>query len=191
MPKSVLYDEAEVIHRTTQLFWKKGYYATSMQDIVDCTGLNRSSLYNSFGDKFGLFKACLVHYKVVQNEFTRGLLKDQQSAKESLISLFKGIESDIKSSTSKGCFISNCIPELGAVDGEVRDFLIENKDSMLAVFEQLICQAQIEKDIAPDKNAKHLAIFLFSSLQGIRLTGIIETDKEAITAIREQILKNI
>ena len=66
MPKSILFDRDETIAKVTSLFWEKGYHATSMQDLVDVTGLNRSSIYNSFGDKYNLFIESLKHYKKEQ-----------------------------------------------------------------------------------------------------------------------------
>lgn len=191
MPKSVLYDEAEVIHRVTNLFWEKGYHATSMQDIVDVSGLNRSSLYNSFGDKYRLFEVCLHNYQGEQTKITNKLINKGKSGKESLVSLFIGIKNDILTHPNKGCFLSNCLTEMGKNDGEVRNFLIDNKDGMISTFSKLIRTAQLDGEIDKDKNAEHLALFLFSNLHGLRLTGIIESDNTAIEAITEQVLQNL
>ena len=59
MPKTITFDRTEVVQNVMELFWKKGYNGTSMQDLVDVTGLNRSSFYNTFGDKFSLFEEAL------------------------------------------------------------------------------------------------------------------------------------
>ena len=49
MPKLETFDKVQVIDKAMYLFHAKGYHLTSMQDLVDATGLNRSSIYNSFG----------------------------------------------------------------------------------------------------------------------------------------------
>ncbi len=56
------FDEAEVLERAVELFWARGYQATSVQDIVDHVGVNRQSLYNEFGGKDALFLAALRRY---------------------------------------------------------------------------------------------------------------------------------
>src|SRR5580704_6669302 len=56
------FDRNEVLERAMAQFWKRGYEATSIQDLVEATGINRGSIYGTFGDKKGLFLAVLDHY---------------------------------------------------------------------------------------------------------------------------------
>jgi len=56
------YDREEVLEKTTVLFWEKGFEATSMNDIVTRTGVQKFSIYNEFGDKEKLFLACMDHF---------------------------------------------------------------------------------------------------------------------------------
>ena len=66
MPKSVTFDTENVMENVMELFWRKGYNGTSMQELVNATGLNRSSLYNTYGDKFSLFEQAIQGYSVRQ-----------------------------------------------------------------------------------------------------------------------------
>ena len=56
------FDEEAVLDALTALFWRQGYEATSMADIVEASGLNKSSLYNTFGSKQELFATILDRY---------------------------------------------------------------------------------------------------------------------------------
>lgn len=56
------YDRETVLAAARDLFWERGYDATSITDLEQCTGLNRSSLYQEFGSKDGLFEAALACY---------------------------------------------------------------------------------------------------------------------------------
>lgn len=58
------FDHDAVVDRAMMLFWRKGYGATSIQDLESATRLRRGSLYNAFGDKQGLFVAALKRYEV-------------------------------------------------------------------------------------------------------------------------------
>ena len=139
MPKSVLFDREKVIEDVMKLFWKKGYNGTSMQDLVDVSGLNRSSLYNTFGDKFSLFQESLAHYQTVQQNYLNGFLKDFKSPKEAIHSLFRGIQEEVAEGKSEdGCMISNCISELGNVDNRLNDFLVANKEQVVITLQKLI-----------------------------------------------------
>ena len=51
------FDRHEVLDRAMAVFWKRGYEATSIQDLLEATGINRGSLYATFGNKQQLFLA--------------------------------------------------------------------------------------------------------------------------------------
>ena len=59
MPRTKNFDPAEVLEKAKNLFWEKGYYATSMQDLVDTLGINRASMYDTYGGKDQLFAKAL------------------------------------------------------------------------------------------------------------------------------------
>src|ERR1700730_18540233 len=56
------FNRSEVLDRAMTLFWNRGYEATSIQHLVEATGINRGSIYGTFGQKKGLFLAVLDHY---------------------------------------------------------------------------------------------------------------------------------
>src|SRR5262245_32934749 len=57
------FDVDDALDRATEVFWKRGYEATSVQDLVDALGVNRASLYATFGDKAQLFSAVIDRYR--------------------------------------------------------------------------------------------------------------------------------
>ena len=57
------FDHDTVVDRAMMLFWRRGYGRTSIQDLEKATRLRRGSLYNTFGDKQGLFVAALKRYE--------------------------------------------------------------------------------------------------------------------------------
>ncbi len=56
------FDEDSVLEAAMEVFWRKGYEATSLADLCDCTGLHKGSLYQTFGSKHDLFMKALKHY---------------------------------------------------------------------------------------------------------------------------------
>ena len=188
MPKSVLFDKEDTIAKVTNLFWEKGYHATSMQDLVDATGLNRSSIYNTYGDKYNLFVEALKHYQLYQNELLAKAKKSTNSPKEVIKQLFNATWEKLNEANSKGCFLSNCATEMSNSDPQIKKFLLDNKSQMVAIFKLLIEAAQAMDEVDKEKDAELLANYLFSSLQGIRVTSMIDNDPKHIKGIAEQTL---
>jgi len=188
MPKSVTFDREQVVRNVMDLFWKKGYNGTSMQDLVDVTGLNRSSFYNSFGDKFSLFEESLTYYQTLQLDHLSHTLVGYKSPKEAISSLLKGISDDVAQGDQKGCMISNCIAELSADHPKVKTFLVSHKERVVNIFLSLIQKAQTLGEIDSDKDSKTLALYLFMSLHGLRITSMLDTELEGVT---DQIINSL
>ena len=97
MAKPESFDRVDIIEKVTKVFWTKGYNGTSMQDIVDATGLNRSSIYNSFGDKHSLYLDTLKHYKKQAHKHSISNIINK-SPKDAIRNIF---ESNLLKSDSK------------------------------------------------------------------------------------------
>ncbi len=62
MARKKEFDPEERMEKARDLFWEKGYNATSMEDLVQTMGLNRGSIYDTYGDKHSLYLQCLGNY---------------------------------------------------------------------------------------------------------------------------------
>lgn len=190
MPKSALYDKEQVLQSALDLFWQKGYHGASMQDLVDGTGLNRSSIYNSFGDKFGLYLATLDYYSQLQNQQTHKIMVGSDSAIQVIRNLLMGpLESPEKQSA--GCFWVSCTTEFAESDPTIHSKIIQNKERMVQLLANLVVQAQEEGDLSPDTNPQQTALYLFSSIQGMRLTTLTESDPQKLASLAEHIVKSL
>lgn len=192
MPKTESFDREEVMDKAMNLFWRKGYNGTSMQDLVDATELNRSSIYNTFGDKFSLFVESLKRYQRIERTKLHEYLIKEKSPKDALRMFFDGIvDRIVKDSEHKGCYLTNCTAELSAVDSNTKGLLLENQDAMLHLFEDLLENAYGNGEISDKVSVKGLALYLFSSLQGMRITSMLMTDKKALKGLVDNIFKTI
>ena len=64
MARTKEFDRDDVVNKAINVFWSKGFEATSIQDLVDAMGINRGSIYDTFGDKAGLFEVAIYHYQI-------------------------------------------------------------------------------------------------------------------------------
>ena len=107
------FDEEAVLDRLTELFWDKGYEATSMADILDASGLQKSSLYNAFGSKDALFRKILSRYIETRMEAFADMAEAHNQADISALHAFLDA---VFSFGRAGCLAVNTTTELGASD---------------------------------------------------------------------------
>lgn len=62
MARTLAFDRAEVVRQARAVFWSRGYESAAIPELEAATGLSRSSIYNSFGSKRGLFDAAVDSY---------------------------------------------------------------------------------------------------------------------------------
>ena len=77
MARPVEFDEDKVLTNAMEQFWKEGYEASSVRKLLDCTGINRGTLYNSFGDKDTFFRTCVEHYNLIVQKQIESSLRDE------------------------------------------------------------------------------------------------------------------
>ena len=192
MPKTALFDKEAVIEKAMHLFWKKGYHATSMQDLVEVMGINRSSIYNSFGDKFGLYLKSLKHYQSRERSQAHYYLLQSKSPLQAIRKFLEGIIEAILADKSKmGCYISNCTTEFAHTDSPVRKFLEDNQSNLLQLLKDILATGQETGEITTRQTPEALALYLFSSIHGLRLTGMLIQDKKMLYPLTDNILASL
>lgn len=165
MTKNKIFNKTTAIKKVTALFYKKGYFATSMQDIVDATKLNRSSIYNSFGSKLELFVEC---FKLNDAKYKRDIQKIIISQENAIKSLHAVFELSIKENNN-GYLIPNYIPEMKNDEPIIKKMVISQQEYMLQLFEDIIKKGQRSGNINNSKSERQYALFLLSSFQGLKV----------------------
>ena len=113
MARPVEFDENKVLTNAMEQFWKEGYEASSVQKLLDCTGINRGTLYNSFGDKDTFFKSCLDQYNsIVNTQIAASLKNDKLNAWDAIATFFDEAVIDVSNKhRSMGCLLVNSLCE--------------------------------------------------------------------------------
>ena len=189
MPKTELFNKEAVLDSAMHLFWRKGYHATSMQDLVEAMGINRSSIYNTFGDKFALYLESLKRYQSLERSQAHRYLLQSNSPMEAIKKFIEGIIEAIMVDKDKvGCYISNCTTEFAHADSPVRKFLDDNQSSLRQLFKDILIKGQETGEISKRQSPDALALYLFSNIQGMRLTGMIINDRKLLRTLTDNIL---
>jgi TetR/AcrR family transcriptional repressor of nem operon len=115
--------EHEVLERTVETFWASGYEAVSIDELVTSTGLSRSSIYQAYGNKRGLFRAALDFYVTKRVGVMLGGLEAPGARAETALEFFAmldEVQSNYPDRFGLGCLLTNSMAELGTVDEEIR-----------------------------------------------------------------------
>lgn len=175
------FDRDEVLHRAMEVFWSRGYEAASIQELVKQMGINRQSLYDTFGDKHALYLQSLDHYREVESRKVFALLEKAGSAKRGLRQLFRCvIDGSCTDEQRRGCFMGNATSELA---GRCKETAAKACSNMAAAEEALyrtLLRGKREGEIKGGRDLRAVARFLFSSLQGLQLMAKATQDRKTL-----------
>jgi TetR/AcrR family transcriptional repressor of nem operon len=181
------YDRKMVLDKAMQLFWKKGFEGTHLQELVEETGLNRFSLYKEFGGKEGLFQEAVEQY-LASLQSLGAYLNREPLGLDNIIEYIRRI---IHTDFSYGCFMVNTLTQKHVVQAQiterVRNFARGSEQALLANFE-----AAKKKGEIPDYwDVKALAKFMLVFDMGLVTYELLAPEmkeKEAIWGILKLLL---
>ena len=158
------FDESRVLEAAMDVFWRKGYEATTLVDLTGATGLNKASLYRVFGDKHRLFMSALGNYAEVEFQKTRAVISESASPLENIRAVVRRFCED--SGTDNGCMMINSMVELAPHDPEVKAFLQGFGERRFAAIEGMIREAQAVGEVRQELDPAELALGLMVTLAG-------------------------
>jgi TetR/AcrR family transcriptional repressor of nem operon len=180
------------VRQAMDVFWEKGYNGTSMQDLVDATGLNRSSIYNSFGSKIKLYRTTLQFYQKESGGLFQKALLNAKDPLEAIRLIFESFLPQMLSKEGdRGCYAMNCKSEMSNRDGDVRKWLLATQENTLNIFTELIKEGQEQEVINTKEDSTTYAYFIFNAFQGFRMTGILVKDRKVLETIIKNTIKVI
>ena len=190
MARCVEFNEDVTIEKAMNVFWEKGYNATSMQDLVDAMQINRSSLYNTFGDKHKLFLKCLTNYFDNAMLELKEKVAREKSAKQALINIIRDKVSWIVD-CEKGCLGMKTIFEIAPEDYEVRNQMQKNNEIYLIFLSEVVQKAIDNKELDESSDAKLIAEYIVTSFTGWKQSYILERNPIRIKKMSEFLIKTI
>ncbi len=182
MPRVKLFDENEVLFKAMNLFWKQGYSATSVQDLVSNLGINRASLYDTFGDKDQLFKKSFELYRKTNTEGLIRFFESRPNVKSGFSELFDiAINEAVLDKDNKGCFVVNTTTELIPNDESLLKILEDNKRDFVKIFYEYLKKGQEKGQLNTNQDLKSIATLFYTIYNGIRVVSKIRPNKKELS----------
>jgi len=187
MARKKQYNEGEVIEKAMNLFWRNGYETTSMQMLEKEMGINKFSIYASFGNKNGVFLESLKCYKTQLNQLIQ-TLKDSPEGITGIKKYFYAfIVFSKETELGKGCLITNTANELKEdADEKIKEVLSKFMDDVKQLFSDKLRQDTTKNETLITEQADYLMISMFGLSSASRIFN-----KTQLNHYIENIFKNL
>lgn len=165
--RPTIFDNDKLIEKAQEVFWKKGYTATSLAELLEVTGTGSGSFYNSFkGGKKEIFLKAIQQRKASFSQF-KSELSTCESPIDMIKDFFRSIANEERTSHLKGCIIVNTIIEMTFIDEELEKQAVSILKSVEQMFADAIKMGQENGTINNRTDSKILAKYLITFWSGL------------------------
>ncbi len=173
MARPVEFDETKVLTNAMEQFWREGYEASSVQKLLDCTGINRGTLYNSFGDKDTFFKSCVDQYnKVLGAQIAASLKNEKLGSWEAIEAFFEEAVFNVTNKhRSMGCLLVNSLCESINYDKEMRKVVRGSLSVIRKAIASRLKEAHKARKMKKGVSVEFAAEVLMNNLYGVRVNS--------------------
>ena len=173
MARPVEFDENKVLTNAMEQFWREGYEASSVQKLLDCTGINRGTLYNSFGDKDTFFKSCIDQYsKIIDQQIESSLKNLKLNPWDAINAYFEEAVLNISNRhRSMGCLLVNSLCESINYDKDMKKVVRGSLSSIRKAIVARLKEAQSKGKLRKGVTVEFAADVLMNTLHGVRVNS--------------------
>ncbi|MCX4908855.1 TetR/AcrR family transcriptional regulator [Streptomyces sp. NBC_00878] len=190
MARTKEFDPDAALQSALELFWRRGYEATSMADLVEHLGVGRASIYATFGNKHELYLKALDRYGESSDALMLRELSQAGAALPAVRALVRrfAAEAADESCRLNGCFVTNTAAELAPHDTSAARRVELSWDHIETLMHSALVRAQAQGELAEDRDPRALARMLLVLMQGLRVVGKASAEPGRVRDAAEQAL---
>ncbi len=178
------FDREVVLEKAMATFWRYGYEGTSVQTLVENMGINRGSIYDTFGDKRSLFLAAIQHYNEAVVKKLIVALEAPDASKQVIIDRFYNlIDRAVADKDRKGCLLVNTAVEVCPHDAHTASQIAADFKRIENAFKKALSRAREKGELSGDRDVTALARYLTCNLQGLRVISKVNPDPKFLRDI--------
>ncbi|MFB6838596.1 TetR/AcrR family transcriptional regulator [Streptomyces sp. NPDC056361] len=190
MARTKEFDPDAALQAALELFWARGYEATTMSDLVEHLGIGRASIYATFGNKHELYLKTMDRYLETRDPRIVEELSAPGPALPAVRALVRRFAAEAAADDERlnGCFVTNSAAELGPHDTAVARRVELNWEQIETLLHAALTRARAGGELPADRDPRALARMLLVLLQGIRVVGKASSDPGRVRDAAEQAL---
>lgn len=190
MARTKEFDPDAALQSALELFWRRGYEATSVADLVEHLGIGRASIYATFGGKNELYLKALDRYAEMRDPLLLAELSQPGPALPAVRAVVRRFAAEAASPQGRlnGCFVTNTAAELAPHDSAAARRVEISWERLEAPLHSALVRAQAQGELAGGRDPRALARMLLVLLQGIRVVGKASDDPARVRDAAEQAL---
>lgn len=181
------FDTQAALDKAIQVFWHKGYEATSTRDLVAAMGIGRQSLYDTYGDKQSLFVAALDSYQERMVGPVLAKLDAPQAGLAEIRSYFNKVVRNFTAGSRRACLMINSTVELVAKEEAVSQSVGRHLARLHQVFTRALSQGG-ERGEIPALDVKAVAWVLTNTAVGLGVLAKGGTPRPALQSVVDSVL---
>jgi TetR/AcrR family transcriptional repressor of nem operon len=189
MARTRQFDERQALLAAMLVFWEKGYEGTSIHDLEQAMGLNRTSIYNAFGNKRALFNRVMLCYKesVMSSLFAE--LHNAPNIKEGVRRLLYGaLDIHFDEENPGGCLMVLSMLEENQHDDQAKAEMQEAFHNLKNTVQSLLTRAKKAGELSPDLDAGGMATTIVATMSGMMVLGKANFSKAALKKTINQVV---
>ncbi len=161
------FDPDTALDQALQVFWRQGFEGTSLTDLTEAMGINRPSLYATFGNKDALFRKCLARYASGPASYVRAALAEPTARKVVEKLLLKATCDQVKPNAPRGCLAVQGALACGKESAGIQRDLSAFREAGVAAIRERFVRAKREGDLPADANPADLARYVSTVIHGL------------------------
>jgi len=165
------------------VFWRRGFDRTSLDDLMAAMHVGRQSLYDTFGDKRELYLRALDAYRESTQAAMRRLFASGRPPRDCFGALLFGIVNESRADHERGCLLLAANLERDLGDKDIARLVKTNQAEVEALFDEALRNAQHGGELAAAKDTAALARFFMVTIQGMRATARARSDRAALEQV--------
>ncbi len=168
MARTRAFEPEQALDKAMAVFWQKGFSDTSIDDLVEATGVSRYGLYSEWEGKHGLFLAVLDRYRDCQIKSVLAKIEAPDASRPSVEGFFLSFASTAKSKSGwMGCLFANTAVEFGTADSQVASRVTQHFRRLERSFAKALARAKEKGEVASSFDETSAAIILAGIAQGL------------------------
>ena len=183
MARPIEFDRSQAVREAIFLFWRQGYLATTLPQLLEVMNLGRSSFYAAFKDKRSLFIEVLDQYKHSRYEELLNSIRQYDNPVNAISHYIDfSLEPAKPASVSDGCLLVNTLLELRDIDDELADLAVKQLGKLESAFSTCFERASKSGNIDANSNPAELAKLFMTFNHGLRVASRKGISKKELKA---------